>query len=287
MLKYLIISTRPRQWYKNSLLFVCIIFSGAFLQASPWSTLILAFVYFCMLTGSEYIINDVLDRERDREHPVKSKRPIASGKLKTQYALLFSFTLIVLALLGAYFTINIGFLLISVSHIVLVLLYTFLLKHLVIADVMTISLGFVVRAVAGCLAIDVFISPWLIICTFLLAMFLALEKRWHELATLSDNAVVHRPNLAEYSARMLEMFIGITTGATIVSYLVYTTLAENSAMIITSPFAIYGLFRYGYLVHQKKLGGDTEVLFRDKALAVNLIIWISLVVAIMLYGVLS
>lgn len=286
MLKYLIISSRPKQWYKNGLLFVGIVFSGNLLNVSMLTPLVLAFIYFCMLSGGEYLINDILDRERDRQHPVKSQRPIASGQLKGSHALLVALLLIVLALVGAYLTINLNFFIISASYVLLGLLYTFILKHLIIADVLVISSGFVIRAVAGSLAINVFASPWLIICTFLLALFLALEKRWYELTILPDDAETHRPSLSEYSTKMLELLIGITTGVTIVSYLMYTTLAGNYAMVMTTPLAIYGLFRYLYLVHQKDLRAEPETVFKDKAMLINMGIWGLLVVSIMTYGIL-
>ncbi len=285
MLKYLLISVRPRQWYKNILLFVGIVFSANILNASMWGTVLSAFIFFCMLSAGEYLVNDVLDRERDREHPVKCKRPIASGRLRTSHAILFALLLIALALIGAYLAINAAFLLISASYAVLALLYSLALKHLVIADVLVISAGFVIRAVAGCLAIDVVVSPWLIICTFLLALFLVLEKRWSELAALSDDAAGHRPSLAGLSTKMVEQLIGITTGALIVSYLIYISLGKYDAMLLTLPFAVYGLFRYLYLVHQKGIAADPEAVFKDKAMLINLDIWILLVVVIILYGI--
>jgi 4-hydroxybenzoate polyprenyltransferase len=239
-----------------------------------------------MLSGGEYLINDIFDRERDQKHPVKSQRPIASGQLKVSHAFLLASLLIVLALVGTYLTVNLNFLIISASYVLLVLLYTFIFKHLVIVDILVVSSGFVIRAVAGCLAINVFISPWLIICTFLLALFLALEKRWHELVILSDDAETHRPTFSEYSTKMLEQLIGIITGVTIVSYLMYTTLAGNYAMVVTAPFAIYGLFRYLYLVHQKGLSAEPETVLKDKAILINLGVWGLLVISIILYGVL-
>jgi len=277
---------RPQQWYKNVLLFVCIIFSGNLQNASMWAILVLAFIYFSMLTGGEYLINDILDRERDREHPVKSQRPIASGRLKTSHALVFALLLTGLAMVGAYFTININFLLISVLYILLTLLYTLIIKHIIIADVLLIASGFVIRAVAGCLAIDVLISPWLIICTFLLAMLLVLEKRWYEIAILSENADAHRPSLSEYSGKMLEQFISIIIGSTIVSYLIYTTLTDNFYMLATNPFAIYGILRYVYLVHHRGLSPEPETIFRDKGMLFSLGLWGLSVISIILYGVL-
>lgn len=284
MMKYLLISIRPKQWYKNSLLFVCIIFSYNVHNASMWLSLILAFIYFCVFSAGEYLINDIIDRERDKIHPLKSQRPIASGRLRVSYALFLGLLLIVLGLLGAYLTINFNFFVISASYVLLVLLYSYVLKKLIIADVLTISLGFVVRAVAGCLAINVFISPWLIICTFLLALFLTLEKRWYDLAIMPETARNHRPSLSDYSPKMLEQFIGITGGITIVSYLIYTTFAESWAMVLTAPFVIYGLFRYMYLVHCRGMRAEPETVLMDKAILINLGLWILSVVAIVLYG---
>jgi len=287
MLRHLLSSVRPKQWYKNSLLFVCIVFSANINDASMWATLILAFIYFCMLSAAEYLINDVLDREVDRIHPLKSQRPIASGQLKVSPALLSASLLVLLSLLGAYFTINLDFLIISASYVALVLLYSFVLKRLGIVDVLTISAGFVVRAVAGCLAIDVLISPWLIVCTFLLALVLALSKRWHEMMNLADDATSHRPSLAGYSSRILEQLIGITAGALIVAYLLYASSARNDFMIVTAPFVIYGLFRYWYLIHQEGFGAEPEVVFKDKAMLINLGIWGLSVIAVILYDILA
>jgi 4-hydroxybenzoate polyprenyltransferase len=281
MLKYLIISVRPKQWYKNILLFVGIVFSGNILNASMWSTVILAFIYFCMLAGAEYLLNDIIDRERDKKHPTKSQRPIASGQLSVKYALLFALLLILLSLLAAYYTVGFHFFNILGSYLILVIVYSLIVKHLIIADVLVVAAGFVLRAAGGAIAIGVPASPWLIICTFLLAMFLALEKRWSELVALTDQAEVHRPNLAEYSPKLLEQLVGITTASLIVSYLLYTFTAGNDIMLLTAPFAIYGLFRYLYLVHTRSFGSETEMIFKDKGMVICLVLWALLVVLIL------
>ena len=278
MLKYLIISIRPKQWYKNSLLFVGILFSANVLNASMWVPVILAFIYFCMLSAGEYLINDIIDIEKDRRHPVKCKRPIASGQLKVSYALLFALILIVVALLGSYLTVNTQFFMISASYVLLTLLYSLVLKHLIIADVLTISVGFVLRAIAGCLAINVFVSPWLIVCTLLLALLLALGKRRSELIRLGDKAVAHRASLSRYSAEMLNQLIGITAGASIVSYFMYTFFVGNYYMMLTAPFVVYGLFRYLFLIHRKNFGGEPEKILQDRPTLINLAIWVLLVV---------
>jgi 4-hydroxybenzoate polyprenyltransferase len=279
----MVVSLRPKQWYKNILLFVGIVFSANLLDGSMWTTTVLAFAYFCMMSGAEYLLNDILDIERDRAHPIKSQRPIASGKLKVPYALSFAVSLILLSLIGAYFTVNLDFFIISASYVVLVLLYSLIFKHYVIADVLVVSAGFVIRAVAGALAIDVRVSPWLIVCSFLLALFLAFGKRWHELATLSDEAVNHRPVLAEYSTEIVEQFTGITAGALVVAYLLYTTSTENDLMLITAPFAVYGIFRYLYLLRQKGVAAEPETVLKDKPILISLGLWGLTVISIVMY----
>ena len=185
---------------------------------------------------------------------------------------------------GGAYVINKSFFVISISYLLLILLYSLVLKYLIIVDLLVISIGFVIRAIAGCLAVNVFISPWLIICAFLLALFLALGKRRHELILLGEEAKGHRKILEEYSTEMLDQMISITSGALIISYSLYTFLADNSYMMLTIPFAIYGLFRYLFLVHAKNFGGETEMIFRDRGMVLSMILWAVLVVLI-LYGV--
>lgn len=282
MLKELIISMRPKQWYKNLVIFVGIVFSLNLLNLQMWLNAILAFIIFCMLSGSEYVINDILDIERDRKHPRKCRRPIASGKLKLPYALLFVIILISVAVSGAY-SINRQFLIISITYLLLILSYSIFLKHLIIVDLLIISTGFVIRAVAGSLAVIVSVSPWLIICAFLLALFLALGKRRHELILLGDDTKNHRRTLEDYSSEVLDQMINITTGVLIMSYSLYTFLVDNTYMMLTIPFAIYGLFRYLFLVHSRNIGGEPETLFRDKGMLISMVLWAVLVILI-LYG---
>ena len=283
MLKELIISMRPKQWYKNLILFVGIVFSRNLFDFSMWFNIISAFIIFCVLSGSGYVINDILDIERDKGHPTKRKRPIASGRLKKSHAILFAALLIILALSGSYL-INSLFFIVSIVFLLLHNAYTLFLKHIILVDVLTISTNFVIRAVAGCLAVSVLISPWLIICAFLLALFLALGKRRHELVLLGEEAKGHRKILEDYSTEMLDQMISITSGALIISYSLYTFLADNNYMMLTIPFAIYGLFRYLFLVHAKNFGGETEMIFRDKGMLLSMGLWAVLVVLV-LYGV--
>jgi len=280
MLKELITSMRPKQWYKNLILLVGIVFSHNLFSLSMWFAVISAFTIFCMISGGDYIINDILDIERDKRHPIKRKRPIASGRLKKSHAILFASVLIIIALCGSYL-INSLFFIVSLMFFVLHNAYTLFLKHIILVDVLTISTNFVIRAIAGCLAISVLISPWLILCAFLLALFLALGKRRHELILLGEEAKKHRKILEEYSTEMLDQMIGITSGALIISYSLYTFLADNNYMMLTIPFAVYGLFRYLFLVHATNFGGETEMIFKDKGMLLCMVLWAVLVVGIL------
>lgn len=256
------------------------------LNIEMWFTAISAFVIFCMLSGSEYIINDIIDLKKDRAHPVKRNRPIASSRLRVSHALIFAILLIV-CVGGGSWLINARFFTVSMIYFVLILSYSLFLKYIIIVDLLVISIGFVIRAVAGCLAVDVFISPWLIICAFLLALFLALGKRRHELILLGDEAKNHRRILAECSTEMLDQMISITSGALIISYSLYTFLADNYYMMLTIPFAIYGLFRYLFLVHARNVGGEPEMLFKDKGMLVCMILWGVLAVGVLYLDVVT
>ena len=282
MIKELIISMRPRQWYKNLVIFIGIVFSLNLLNFTLWIDAISAFAVFCVLSGSIYIINDVFDIEKDKNHPKKCKRPIASGKINPTNALLFSMLLVVLALTSAY-SINTLFLVSAIAFFLLILIYSLFLKEFIIVDIMIISAGFVIRAIAGCLAIGVLISPWLIICAFLLALFLAIGKRRHELVLLGENAGNHREILNGYSTEMLDQMINITTSALIMSYSLYTFFTGKIFIMLTIPFAFYGLFRYIFLVHKENFGGEPEMLFKDKGMLLTIIFWIMLVIFV-IYG---
>ena len=282
MLEELVISMRPKQWYKNLVIFVCIVFSLNLLNIEMWFQIVFAFMIFCMLSGSEYQYNDILDIEKDKKHPKTRKRPIAAGKLKESHAFAFAIVIDFAALYWAY-SINIPFFLISASYLMLMLFYSFYLKNFIIVDVLVISIGFVIRAVAGCLAISVFISPWLIICAFLLALFLALNKRRNELTSLGKKARSHRKILEGYTTEILDMMIIITMTTLIMSYSLYTFLSDNIFMMLTIPFVYYGLFRYLILVHSKDFGGEPEMMFKDEGMILSLGLW-ALLVVLILYG---
>jgi len=283
MIKELIISMRPKQWYKNLVIFIGIIFSLNFMNPDMWIYTGSAFAIFCILSGSIYIINDIIDAKKDSKHPKKRKRPIASGKLKKSYALIFALLLISIAFFGAYL-INIMFLAISIIFFLLIIIYSIFLKDIIIVDILVISVGFVLRAIAGALAISVFVSPWLIICAFLLALFLALGKRRHELVLLGDEAKNHRKILENYSTGMLDQMINITTSVLIMSYSLYTFFSSKMYIMLTIPIAFYGIFRYLFLVHAKNMGGEPEMLFKDKGMLLSMILWVILVLLVLYYG---
>ena len=282
-------SLRPRQWTKNLLLFAGLIFSKSVFQGPLLLKASAGFVLFCLLSGTEYIINDLLDLEQDRNHPVKSKRPLASGRLKVSWAVGAVVVLAVGGLFGS-FLLSRGFGWIAAAYFVLMLGYTLVLKHIVIVDVIVIAVGFVLRAVAGAAVVDVSISSWLLVCTTFLALFLGLCKRRHEMILLGENAVGHRKILGDYSPYLLDQMVSVVTASTVMAYTLYTTAAGTVEkfgtrnLIFTLPFVLYGIFRYLYLVHQKEMGGSPEqILLKDRPMIVNIMLYL-LTAGFILYG---
>jgi 4-hydroxybenzoate polyprenyltransferase len=285
----LLSSLRPSQWSKNLIIFAALMFGQRLLDPRSFAYTGAAFVIFCALSGVVYLINDVADREADRRHPVKMHRPIASGELPVRVALGAALAISLVAV-GSAFWLRPLFGVIAVSYLGLLALYSGPLKHVVIIDVLTIAIGFVMRAAAGAVAIDVPISHWLYVLTILLALFLALSKRRHELVLLADRATGHRPILEEYSPYLLDQMISVVTASTLVAYAFYTVSPETQAKFgtdllgLTLPFPIYGIFRYLYLVHQKEGGGSpAEMLLTDRPLLLCVGLW-ALAVAIIIYG---
>ncbi len=282
MFKDILISMRPKQWYKNLVIFIGIVFSLNLLNFNLWINAICAFIGFCLLSGSIYIFNDYLDVEKDRNHPTKCKRPLASGKLKASHGLLFSAIFIITAFMLAYI-VNIGLLITSLAFFSLIIIYSLFFKEISLVDILTISTGFVLRAVAGCVAIGVLVSPWLILCTFLLALFLALGKRRHELVLLKNKAGDHRKTLSGYSREMLDQMMNITTSSLIMSYSIYAFLATNIYIMTTIPLAFYGIFRYLFLLHNKNVGGEPEMLFKDRGMISCMFLWVIMVVGVLYF----
>jgi len=274
----LIEAVRPKQWTKNVLAFAALLFARRLADPNALAMAFVAFGSLCLAAGACYLVNDVADAERDRKHPEKAHRPVASGRLSPRTATIAAIVLMLLAA-GCGFTVNYDLGICIAVYIVMTLAYTFTLKHVVILDVLTISLGFVLRAVAGALAIEVEISPWLLVCTFLLALFLAIAKRRGELQMLVM-AEEHRETLGEYSQYLLDQMTGVVTSAAVMAYCLYTfssrTIQEigSTDLKYTIPFVIYGIFRYLYLVHKRGLGADpSQLLLRDKPLLASVILW--------------
>lgn len=271
----LIKEMRPKQWTKNLLVFAALVFSGNMTNVRDWSLSIVAFVVFVMLSGAVYVFNDVADVEADRHHARKRSRPIASGELSARLALAVAVIVAVLASLGGFLILGPWFLAVSSAYLAVQVAYTIGLKRLVILDVMTIAAGFVLRALAGAVAIGVAFSPWLLACTGLLALFLALGKRRHELLLLEDSAPNHRASLEGYSREFIDQLMSTVTAATIVAYSLYTFFSVTGErrpwLILTVPFVVYGMFRYLYLVYRQGLGGDPEeILLTDTPLVIDI-----------------
>ncbi len=285
-IKAVLRSMRPVQWTKNLFVFAALIFAQKFFSRPLLLKTAAAFIVFCIISGALYILNDLRDREEDRAHPKKSQRPIARGDLAPAEALLI-FALLSLAGLGAAFFLHPHFLAAVAVYYFLQVAYSLKLKQVVILDVFVIASGFVIRVVAGGLVIDVPISSWLLICTSLLALLLAMGKRRHELVFLEDNAADHRPILKEYSAYLLDQMIAVVTASTLIAYCLYTISPETvqkfgtDHLIWTAGFVLYGIFRYLYLVHLRGQGGSPEeLIIQDKPLLLNILLWIGSVILI-------
>lgn len=274
---------RPKQWYKNLLLFVGLIFSEELGEFDKTWLAVSGFVAFCALSGAVYAFNDIIDRDRDKLHPRKSMRPIPSGRITVGGATGFAVVLLLIGL-GLSFFIHWLFLLVALAYLAEGFGYSLYLKNLVIIDALTLATGFVIRAYAGTVAVDVPISPWLVICVFLLALFLTFGKRRHELALLGDKAEDHREILKHYTLHMVEDMMSVSTATLIMAYAMYTFLAANQYMMLTIPFAIYGLLRYTFLVHMAAKGGEPEEIFEDIPSIVNLVLWVVAVVLILYYA---
>jgi 4-hydroxybenzoate polyprenyltransferase len=287
----LFLSLRPSQWTKNLIIFAALLFSERLLLFDPRAvgTAIAAFAIFCALSGVVYLVNDVIDREADRQHPLKRQRPIAAGLVPVSAALTAAAVLCAAALAAA-FLLRPAFGLIGLLYLVLLALYSGPLKHVVIIDVLTIAVGFFLRAAAGAVVLGATISHWLLIVTILLALFLALSKRRHELVLLADSATSHRRILQEYSPYLLDQMISVVTASTLVTYAIYTVSPDTvekfgtSLLGLTLPFPIYGIFRYLYLVHQKEGGGNpSDMLMNDRPLLICVALWAA-TVAFIIYG---
>ena len=278
---------RPKQWTKNIVIFAALVFDEKLFIPELLAKTLAAFVLFCLISSTVYLINDLVDMEKDRQHPAKRHRPLASGQLEPSVALVAA-VFIPLACLPLSFALKPFFGLVALSYLAVMIAYSFVLKNIVIIDVLTIAAGFVLRVAAGAIVVEVErFSPWLYVCMTLLALFQGFGKRRHELVVLEGNANEHRPSLNEYSLQLLDEMIAVVTSATVVAYSLYTfsapNLPANHAMMLTIPFVLYCIFRYLYLMHFKKEGGSPEeILLKDKPLIIAFGLW-SLAVIVIMY----
>ena len=286
----LLVSLRPWQWFKNGLLFAGVLFSGNLFNTSDLILVIKAFFVFSFGSGAIYILNDIIDRPHDQEHPQKKLRPIASGQLNVQLSASVAVVLFVATVIYSIFTFNVLFTITYISYLGLMLLYVFSFKHIVIVDLLSVAIGFVFRAVAGAVVIMVAISPWLVICTFLVSLLLLMGKRRHEIFTLRQGAKKHRAVLEHYSLRLIDQMFAVVTSSSIIAYSLYTFSEQTIKglkthyMPLTIPFVLYAIFRYLYLTHQRNLGGSPETLvFQDKAMFINIVLWVIISIMIIYF----
>jgi 4-hydroxybenzoate polyprenyltransferase len=282
---------RPKQWVKNVFIFAALVFDRKLTDPTSLLHTILTVIVFCLVSSTVYLINDLVDIEKDRQHPTKRKRPLPSGQLKPSVAIAAAIAIPLICIPIAFvFNPSLGAIL--TLYLALMVLYSFYLKHLVIIDVMTIAAGFVLRVAAGVVVIEVErFSPWLYVCMTLLALFLAVGKRRHELFTLRSNANNHRASLEHYSLELIDQMSVVVTSAAIMAYSLYTFSAQNlprvdgqPLMMLTIPFVLYGIFRYQYLVHVRNEGGTPEdIVLGDIPFIVDMLLY-GITVLILMYG---
>jgi 4-hydroxybenzoate polyprenyltransferase len=279
---------RPHQWTKNAIVFAALIFDVKLTNTTYLRRTVIGFVLFCLISGTVYTINDLVDLQNDRQHPKKRRRPLPAGELTPRFAVAAVLVMATGSLLAAWW-LDSRFAFALASYLALQLAYSFVLKNIVLVDVIAIAAGFVLRVAAGAPLAEATISPWLYICTILLALFLGLSKRRGELITLQDEAENHRPILKDYNLYLLDQLIAMVTSSTILAYALYTfsapNLPPNHGMMLTIPFVIYGLFRYMYLIHAEQctLAPD-EVLLTDRPSLANIALWGLTAVAILYLG---
>lgn len=279
-LRGLLTEMRPREWSKNLLVFSGVIFSRSLTDPHNLWISLLGFIVFCCASSGVYLFNDLCDLKEDREHPLKSKRPLASGALNVNLARVVMVLLFAAATIGALWLSH-GFALIIAIYLATCLAYSLRLKDIVILDVILIASGFVLRAISGAVLIGVEVSEWLVLCTSMVALLVGFGKRRHELVLLEETAGNHRRSLSDYSIEFLNSVMNICAGAAVITYALYTRADEtilrvgSNGMLLTIPFVVYGVFRYLFLIHKRQEGGDpVHILFHDRPTLLNLLLWI-------------
>lgn len=289
MFSAIIKTARPHHWIKNLVVFAALIFAKKFTEPESILLTIKGFGAFCLAASMVYYINDIADCKNDQQHPVKKNRPIASGQLSIKTAVIISVLLLAVSSVVSY-SLGMNFFICFLIYVFLNFGYNLGLKNKVIIDVMILAIGFSIRATAGAAAISVPISSWLIICTLLLALFLGLAKRRHELVILGDDAISHRQSLAHYSPYFVDQMMSVVTASTVMAYTFYTLSTEvqeklgSEYLVLTVPFVLYGIFRYLYLIHQKEEGGSpTRLLITDIPLLICVGLWVMTVLIILYF----
>jgi 4-hydroxybenzoate polyprenyltransferase len=279
-----IICLRPKQWTKNLLVFAAAIFSIHFLAINQILLACIGFVLFCFVSSCVYILNDYIDIEKDKLHPTKRYRPMASGRLAPKKGLSGGFCLLAFTLSLALY-INKIFFIILLVYFFLNLTYSFFLKNIVILDIMASAGGFVLRAVGGGIIINVHLTPWFLLCTLLLALFLAISKRRHEITLLAEKKASHRAVLNAYNVQLLDLFTAIVTTAALMCYALYTFTSGKPLLLMgTIPLVLYGIFRYLYLVYVENKGGSPEtIMLQDRHIQITILIFIVAVILILYY----
>ncbi len=279
---------RPKQWTKNVFVWAALVFDVKLFHVQPFLRTLLTFVLFCLISSVVYIINDLVDVEKDRMHPDKRNRPLASGALNARLAA-GAALFIIIATLPVALWIDSGLTLILYGYLFLMIAYSFWLKHIVIVDVLTIAAGFVLRVAVGVAVINAErFSPWIYFCMVLLALFLALGKRRQEIVLMDANSSNTRSILAQYNLRFIDEMLSLVSATTVMAYALYTfsasNLPANHATMLTVPFVLYGLFRYLYLIHVK---GETDppdvVVLKDRPLQIDVLLF-GMVVFLIFYG---
>jgi len=281
---------RPRDWIKNTFVLAGAIFAERLLVPGVLAKVAAGFILFCFGASAVYLFNDFMDVEKDRLHPQKAKRPLPSGRLKKKVAIVFA-AIIVSIVVPLSFYLKPEFALWVLTYVVMNALYSIKLKDFVVLDVMMVAAGYVIRVMAGCSLASVAPSDWLIVCTMTMSLFLVFCKRRQELILVTNSGKTSRQTLKDYSMGFLDQMIAIVTAATLISYVLYTLSQETVAkfgtrkLILTSPFVLYGIFRYLYIIYQKDAGGNpTDTLFSDPPLFINALLW-AFTVFIIIYGV--
>jgi len=285
-LRVLLAALRPKQWVKNGLVFAALVFSHDLFDAEQFARTVLGFLIFCLLSSAAYVFNDLMDRDQDRGHPEKGRRPIAAGRIPVPAATGICIGLALVGLAGAWL-IRSSFGIVALTYLVLNLGYSLVLKHVVIVDVMILSSGFMLRLFAGAAIIDAHMSSWFIICTILLSLFLGLGKRRQEIVHLGDRASEHRSVLSQYTPYVLDQMIAVVTASALISYAIYTISEQTiekfgtEKLVLTLPFVLYGIFRYLYLIHGKGKGDSPSTLMvEDVPMVINGILYLLAVVLI-------